>query len=84
MYSKYYQLQVLYTLLSPILGQIYLLERVHTSCTVCTVVFMLVESRSTHLMMRVRIQIRIQIGLRITTVSLIRIQSRLGCRVNGA
>ena len=50
---------------------VYSLDRVHTSCTVYTVVFVFViriESGSTHLAMWVRIRIRIQIGIRITTI----------------
>ena len=67
LYCKYYQLQVLDTLFSPILGQVYSLDREHTSCTVYTVVFMLIiriESGPTHLTMWVRIEI----GFRIATI----------------
>ena len=63
-------------------ARVYSLDRVHTSCTVYTVVFVFViriESGSTHLAMWVRIRIRIQIGIWITTIytthQSIRIQS---------
>ena len=65
LYCKYYQLQVLDTLFSPILGHVYSLDREHTSCTVYTVVFMLIiriESGPTYLTMWVRIEIGIWIA----------------------